>query len=80
MSEEKKLLCNVSIDLVCNHYRKASENLLHAYQRNKEAARHHEVGAFKAALHHARLSKQHTFDAHEHLKEVLTICEKNARS
>jgi hypothetical protein len=59
-----------------DHYRKASEELLHAYQRNKEAARHHEAGAFKAALHHAKLSKHHSFNAHEHLKDALGIAEK----
>jgi hypothetical protein len=30
----------------------------------------------KAALHHAKLSKHHVFNAHEHLKEVLSIHEK----
>ena len=58
------------------HYKQASEELLHAYQRNKEAARHHEAGAFKAALHHAKLSKHHSFNAHEHLKDALGIAEK----
>jgi len=58
------------------HYKQASEELLHAYQRNKEATRHHEAGAFKAALHHAKLSKHHSFNAHEHLKDALGIAEK----
>lgn len=58
------------------HYRRASDELLHAYQRNKEAARHHETGAFKAALHHAKLSELHAFNAYENLKEVLSISEK----
>lgn len=58
------------------HYRRAADELLHAYQRNKEAARHHEAGAFKAALHHAKLSKHHAFNAHEQLKEALNTSEK----
>lgn len=58
------------------HYKQVSEELLYAYQRNKEAVRHHEAGAWKAALHHAKLSKHHTFNAHEHLKEVLQMVEK----
>jgi hypothetical protein len=61
---------------IADHYRQASEELLYAYQRNKEAARHHESGAFKAALHHAKLSRHHSFNAHEHLKEALQISEK----
>lgn len=56
-------------------YQHASEELLHAYQRNKEACRHHEAGAFKAALHHAKLSRHHAFNAHEHLQEVLLTAE-----
>jgi hypothetical protein len=58
------------------HYKQASEELLHAYQRNKEAARHHEAGAFKAALHHAKLSKHHSFNAHAHLTDALGMAEK----
>ena len=76
MTEENKVLGNAYIEHITDHYRRASEELLHAYQRNKEATRHHESGAFKAALHHARLSKHHSFNAHEHLKEALSICEK----
>lgn len=56
---------------VSEHYRRAAEELLYAYQRNKEASRHHESGAFKAASHHAQLSKNHSFIAHEHLKEAV---------
>ena len=58
------------------HYKQASEELLNAYQRNKEAARHHEAGAFKAALHHAKLSKHHSFNAHAHLTDALGMAEK----
>jgi hypothetical protein len=61
---------------VSEHYRRASEQLLHAYQRNKEASRHHEAGAFKAALHHVKLSKYHALTAHDHLSEALLISEK----
>lgn len=56
---------------ITDHYRRAAEELLYAYQRNKEATRHHESGAFKAASHHAKLSKNHSFIAHEHLKEAV---------
>ena len=56
--------------VISEHYRRAAEELLYAYQRNKEATRHHESGAFKAASHHAKLSKNHSFIAHEHLKEA----------
>ena len=59
------------IKVITEHYRRAAEELLYAYQRNKEATRHHESGAFKAASHHAQLSKNHSFIAHEHLKEAV---------
>jgi hypothetical protein len=76
MVDENKLIESAYVAHMSDHYRKASEELLHAYQRNKEAARHHEAGAFKAALHHAKLSKHHSFNAHEHLKDALGIDEK----
>jgi hypothetical protein len=76
MTHEKEVLEKAYSEHIGDHYRRASEELLHAYQRNKEAARHHEAGAFKAALHHAKLSKHHSFNAHEHLKEALNISEK----
>ncbi len=76
MTQEHRMLEKAYADHIGDHYRRASEELLHAYQRNKEAARHHEAGAFKAALHHAKLSKHHSFNAHDHLKEVLSISEK----
>ena len=76
MTEEHHMQEKAHADNIGDHYRRASEELLHAYQRNKEAARHHEAGAFKAALHHAKLSKHHSFNAHEHLKEALNISEK----
>ena len=78
MTQEHQMLEKAYTDNIGDHYRRASEELLHAYQRNKEAARHHEAGAFKAALHHAKLSKHHSFNAHEHLKEALSISEKMA--
>lgn len=58
-----------------DHYKQASDELLHAYQCNKQAAHHHEAGAFKAALHHAQLCKHHTFNAHANLMEVLRAVE-----
>ena len=76
MSQDNEILEAAYAQHIAEHYRGASDELLHAYQRNKEAARHHEAGAFKAALHHAKLSKHHSFNAHEHLKEVLVISEK----
>jgi len=76
MSDEKQLIESAYAQHVSEHFRRASEELLHAYQRNKEASRHHEAGAFRAALHHVKLSKHHAFNAHEHLKEALLITEK----
>ena len=52
-------------------YQSAAQELLLAYQRNKEATRHHASGAFKAALHHARLSCVHSSSAHAHLVHAL---------
>ena len=76
MGQENQILEKAYAEHIGEHYKRASEELLHAYQRNKEAGRHHEAGAFKAALHHAKLSKHHAFNAHEHLKEALLISEK----
>jgi hypothetical protein len=76
MTRENQVLETAFAENIGEHYRRASDELLHAYQRNKEAARHHEAGAFKAALHHATLSKHHAFNAHEHLKEAMNISEK----
>ena len=76
MSDEKQLIESAYAQHVSEHFRRASEELLHAYQRNKEASRHHEAGAFRAALHHVKLSKHHAFNAHEHLKDALLISEK----
>ncbi len=76
MTHENQLIENAYAQHIGEHYQRTSEELLHAYQRNKEAGRHHEAGALKAALHHAKLSKHHAFNAHEHLKEVLSIHEK----
>ena len=76
MTDEIKFMESAYVKHMGDHYKQASEELLHAYQRNKEAARHHEAGAFKAALHHAKLSKHHSFNAHAHLKDVLDIAEK----
>lgn len=52
-------------------YRRAAEEMLQAYQRNKEATRLHERGAYRAALHHARQSCRHSSAAHEHLSSAL---------
>lgn len=76
MTDEIKLIEKAFVDTMTDRYQRASEELLYAYQRNKEASRHHESGAFKAALHHAKLSKHHAFNAHEHLKEALHTAEK----
>lgn len=76
MSDENRILESAYALHVSEHFRRASEELLHAYQRNKEASRHHQAGAFKAALHHVKISKHHAFNAHEHLKNALLISEK----
>ncbi len=52
-------------------YQRAAQELLHAYQRNKEATRHHAGGALRAALHHARMSCAHSSAAHEYLTLAL---------
>lgn len=52
-------------------FQHAAQELLHAYQRNKEATRHHARGAFRAALHHARMSCQHSSAAHEYLTQAM---------
>ena len=65
--------CNA--DVVSDHYRRAAEQLLYAYQRNKEAKRFHEAGAYRAAAHHAELSRNHSLMAHEHLQEVVHLSE-----
>ena len=76
MSDDARILESAYALHVSEHFRRASEELLHAYQRNKEASRHHEAGAFKAAMHHVKMSKHHAFNAHEHLKDALLISEK----
>lgn len=76
MVDDNKLIESAHLTHMSDHYKQASEELLHAYQRNKEATRHHEAGAFRAALHHAKLSKHHSFNAHEHLKDALVMAEK----
>ncbi len=76
MADNQKIHESEYMQNMSHHYKLASEELLYAYQRNKEAARHHEAGAFKAALHHAKLSKHHSFNAHAHLTEALGMAEK----
>ncbi len=76
MTHDQQMIESAYALHVSEHFRRASEQLLHAYQRNKEASRHHDAGAFRAALHHVKLSKHHAFNAHEHLKEALLISEK----
>ncbi len=56
---------------VADLFQSAAQELLLAYQRNKEATRHHASGAFKAALHHARMSCVHSAAAHECLMQAL---------
>ena len=59
------------VQAISDLYQQAAHEMLQAYQRNKEATRHHASGAFKAALHHARLSCMHSSAAHEHLLHAL---------
>lgn len=61
----------LDVQAVSDLYQRAAQELLHAYQRNKEATRHHARGAFRAALHHARLSCAHSSAAHEYLAQAL---------
>lgn len=62
-----------SVGAISALYQRAAAELLLAYQRNKEATRHHQRGAFRAALHHARLSCKHSWAAHEHLASALEL-------
>ncbi len=59
------------VQAVAELYQTAAQELLLAYQRNKEATRHHSSGAFRAALHHARLSCAHSSAAHDCLMQAL---------
>lgn len=59
------------VQAISDLYQRAAQELLQAYQRNKEATRHHASGAFRAALHHARMSCMHSAAAHEHLARAL---------
>ncbi len=52
-------------------YHAAAQQLLLAYQRNKQATRHHGAGAIKAALYHARMSCVHAAAANECLIQAL---------
>lgn len=54
-------------------YQQAAQALLLAYQRNKQATRHHSDGAFRAALHHARQSCVHVAQAHAQLDRALEL-------
>ena len=54
-------------------YQQAAQALLLAYQRNKQATRHHSDGAFRAALHHARQSCVHVALAHAQLERALAL-------
>lgn len=76
MTDEIQLIEQAFAQSLSEHYKQASDELLHAYQCNKQAAQHHAAGALKAALHHAKLCRHHTFNAHEHLKDVLHEAEK----
>lgn len=69
------------VQAVAEHYQQAAQALLLAYQRNKEATRHHSDGAFRAALHHVRQSCEHVSAAQAHLDQALTLSKKiSARS
>lgn len=59
------------VQAIADLYQRAAQELLHAYQRNKQATRHHASGAYRAALHHARISCTHSSAAHEYLTLAL---------
>ncbi len=59
------------VQAVAELFQTAAQELLLAYQRNKEATRHHNSGAFRAALHHARMSCAHSSAAHDCLMRAL---------
>ncbi len=58
-------------ETIVDHYTKAAEELLYAYQTNKEASRHYGAGALKAAKYHGQMAQNHSFIAHEHITEAL---------
>ena len=62
---------STTVQAVTDLFQSAAQELLLAYQRNKEATRHHASGAFRAALHHARMSCVHSSAAHEYLTQAL---------
>lgn len=62
---------SVQAQALSDLYRTAAQELLLAYQRNKEANRHHDRGAFRAALHHARMSCVHAAAANDCLTQAL---------
>ena len=62
---------STTVQAVTDLFQSAAQELLLAYQRNKEATRHHASGAFRAALHHARMSCVHSAAAHECLMQAL---------
>lgn len=73
MATEAASLVAADVLAVTAHYQEAAQDLLLAYQRNKQATRHHRDGAFRAALHHAHMSCEHVAQAHIHLEQALVL-------
>ena len=73
MATEAASLDAADVQAAAAHYQQAAQALLLAYQRNKQATRHHSDGAFRAALHHAHMSCEHVAQAHAHLEQALVL-------
>lgn len=71
MDEFSSLDDRADAQAIAHFHQRAAQELLLAYQSNKEAKRHHSSGAVRAALHHARLSLSHSWAAHACLSQVL---------
>lgn len=71
MDEFSILDARADAQAIAHFHQRAAQELLLAYQSNKEAKRHHASGAIRAALHHACLSLSHSWAAHACLSQVL---------
>jgi len=71
MDEFSSLDARADAQAMAHFHHRAAQELLLAYQSNKEAKRHHASGAVRAALHHARLSLSHSWAAYACLSQVL---------
>lgn len=71
MSSPLEVIDQDMVQVLAQLYQDAAQELLHAYQSHKEATSLNQRRAFRAALHHARLSCSHSSAAHAHLMSAL---------